>query len=286
MLIQALAFFFWLVVAGPRASASDMAEEDNDQCCGKLNWYVGRSNDCMVNLTYCQGALFNLSLQVFLPSFNDEPGQTDVEDDASQEFPHLTVDESFAPIPNSTYVPTSDQLLGLDFTHDTIFILLLVPPVLILATTGAIIVALLIIIRLKDKKIAHLELSSHLGEIRARQELCTCGPNVSSPCKPICNYYRGVLRSFGVEVSAYELTLIGSARCSLSQTNAIRPNCGCPVMEPPVVDPTLEPLQPRPSRQSSFVSYLTRTPPGAIFEMSMATPEEATPEEDFQDANQ
>ena len=220
MLIQVLAFLFWLIVAGPWASASDMAEEDNGKCCGKLNWYVGRSNDCMANLTHCQEALFNLSLQVFLPSLDDEPSKMDVENAATQEPSHLTVDESFTPIPNSTDTPTLDQILGFDFSHNTMFILLLVPPVLILATTGAIIVALLIIIRLKDKKIAHLELNSHLGDMRARQELCTCGPDVSSPCKPICNYYRGVLRSFGVEVSAYELTLIGSTRYSLSRANA------------------------------------------------------------------
>ena len=269
MLIQVLAFLFWLIIAGPWASASDMAEEDNGQCCGKLNWYAGRSHDCMVNLTYCQEALLNLTLQVFLPSLDEE-------------FGHPTVDETFNPVPNSTDTPTLDQILGLDFSQDTIFILLLIPPILILATTGAIIVALLIIIRLKDKKIVHLELNSHLGELRARQELCTCGPDVSSPCKPICNYYRGVLRSFGVEVSAYELTLIGSTRCSLSRTNAVRPDCGCPIMEPPTVDPDMEPLRARPSRQSTFVSHLTRSPSGTIFDMSMAAPEE----DDFQDAKE
>lgn len=280
MLIQILAFLFWLIVAGPWVSASDMAKEDNGNCCGKLNWYVGRSNDCIANLTYCQGALFNLSLQVFLPSLDDEPSEMDVENAATQEIPRLTVDESFTPIPNSTETPILDQLLSLDFTHDTTLVLLLVPPILILATTGAIIVALLIIIRLQDKKIMQLEFNAQSHEARTRQDTCTCEPDVTSPCKSICNYYRGVLLSFGIEVSAYELTLIGPTRCSLSRIHATGPNRGCSVMEPPTVDPDAETPRAGPSRLSTFVSHLTRSPPETIFEMS--TPED----EDFQDANQ
>ena len=163
MLIQILAFLFWLIVAGPWASASDMAKEDNDQCCGKLNWYVSRSNDCSVNLTYCQEALFNLSLQVFLPALDEKFGFSTM-DETFTPVPNST--ETFTPVPNSTDTPTLDQILGLDFSPDTMFILFLIPPILILATTGAIIMALLIIIRLKDKKIVRLELNSHLGEIR------------------------------------------------------------------------------------------------------------------------